>query len=122
MRMSCVRLEDRAAIGAAASRLARKLGFGERACWEIEISVQELASNIVRHAGHGTLELRWLEHYFEIIAIDHGPGIPKEAVEASHTSPRGLGAIRRLMHELEINSAESGGTCIRARRYLDRTL
>lgn len=120
MRMSCAHLEDRAAISAAASRFARNIGFGERACWEIGISVQELVSNIVRHAGRGTLELRWIDQCLEIVAVDEGPGIPDEVVAASSTSQHGLGALRRLMHELEILSTRPGGTYVRARRYRDK--
>lgn len=120
LRMSCDCLGDRAAIAAAAIRFARRLGFGQRACWEIGISVQELVSNMVRHAGRGQLEIQANSRGLEIIATDQGPGIPSELIAASETSPRGLGAIRRLMHEIEIDTAVPGGTRIRARRFLDR--
>jgi anti-sigma regulatory factor (Ser/Thr protein kinase) len=118
--MRCTHLEDRAAIGAAATSFARRLGFDERACWEIGISVQELVSNIVRHAGGGQLELHAKERAIEIIATDAGPGIPPAMIAASQTSQRGLGALRRLMHELQFESLVPQGTRILARRFLDR--
>ena len=120
VRMSCTRLEDRAAISAVALSYAQRMGFAQRACWEIGIVVQELVSNLVRHAGGGYLELRASGGCLEVTATDSGPGIPAAVVAASGESLRGLGAVRRLMHEVQIDSAASGGTCIRARHYLDR--
>ncbi|MFO0577359.1 MAG: ATP-binding protein [Polyangia bacterium] len=125
VRMSCTRLEDRAAIGVAAFQFARRMGFGLRACREIETCVQELVSNIVRHAGRGSLELRSstgaARPHLEVLAVDDGPGIPAEAVAASEASQHGLGALRRLMHELEISDASPRGARVRACRYLDRS-
>lgn len=125
VRMSCTRLEDRAAIGVAAFRFARRMGFSQRACREIETCVQELVSNIVRHAGRGYLELRSItgapRQHLEVWAVDDGPGIPAEAVAASETSQHGLGALRRLMHELEVGTAVPHGARVRACRYLDRS-
>lgn len=122
--MNCTRLQDRAAIGVAAFQFARRMGFSPRACREIEICVQELVSNIVRHAGQGYLELRAVtgpaRHHLELWAVDEGPGIPAEAVAASETSQHGLGALRRLMDELEIGTAVPRGARVRACRYLDR--
>lgn len=120
LRLRCVRLADRAAISATALRFARRLGFDERASWEIGISVQELASNMIRHAGGGYLEIDVGEHWLEILATDAGPGIPEVKLKESETSTRGLGAIRRLMHELEVSALASGGARVRARRYMDR--
>ena len=120
LRLHCARLEDRVAISAAAIRFARRIGFTPRACWEIGITVQELVSNLVRHAGGGYLELQPSPCFLDVIAIDRGPGIPEVKVRESATSERGLGAVRRLMHELEICCAETTGTQVRARRYMDR--
>lgn len=96
------------------------MGFDRNACWEIGISVQELVSNVIRHGGRGYLELTCSGQCLEVIAVDCGPGIPPAVIEASKSSLRGLGAIRRLMHELEISRAEPSGTCVRARRYVNR--
>lgn len=120
LRMSCVRLEDRAGIGVKAFIFARRMGFDQRACWEIGIAVQELVSNIVRHAGGGFLELYAGRGVMEVIATDHGPGIPVAVIDQGAAWPRGLGAVKRLMHELEIDSNPDAGTCIRARRFTER--
>lgn len=121
LRLQCQRLVDRAALSVAAFRFTRQLGFDQRACWEICIAVQELASNMIRHAGGGALELFSGGRFVDVIATDSGPGIPEAAARGSADSRRGLGAVHRLMHELEIASVPSGGARVRARRYMDRT-
>ena len=118
--LRCVRLADRAAISALAQRYAIRLGFDERASWEIGISVQELASNLIRHAGGGYIEIAAKDEWLEVIAVDTGPGISARTLKESETSLRGLGAIRRLMHELEVSTPAEGGARVRARRYKDR--
>jgi anti-sigma regulatory factor (Ser/Thr protein kinase) len=119
LRMPCVRLEDRAGIAVSAFKFARRMGFDQRACWEIGIAVQELASNIVRHAGGGHVELHAGAGVLEVIAIDAGPGIPPSIIAERESWVRGLGAVKRLMHELEINSATLEGTRICAKRYME---
>jgi anti-sigma regulatory factor (Ser/Thr protein kinase) len=102
--------------------MAHRMGFEQRACWEIGIVVQELVSNIVRHASRGYLELSVHPDYLEVTAVDRGPGIPPAVIAASESSQHGLGAIRRLMHTLEISSPAEGGTLVRTRRLLGRKL
>lgn len=129
----CTRMEDRAGIAARAFGFARQLGFDQRSCWEICIAVQELVSNLVRHAGGGDIELRAGLGLIEIIATDSGPGIPMSVLQDSESWARGLGAVRRLMHEVEISTTGDAvaikqlgllhcevGTRILARRYLER--
>lgn len=133
MRIRCTRMEDRSGIAARAFGFARQLGFDQRSCWEISIAVQELVSNLVRHAGGGDVELRAGLGQMEVIATDTGPGIPLPILQERHSWARGLGAVRRLMHEMEITTSgdpdrikELGfvrcevGTRILARRYLER--
>ena len=67
VRMSCIHLEDRAGIGLRAFHFARKMGFSPRACWEIGIVVQELGSNVVRHAGGGHITLDDLRRYDAVV-------------------------------------------------------
>jgi len=120
--MPCAHLEDRTAIGKVAFDLAQRMGFDQRACWEIGIVVQELVSNIVRHAGGGYLELQAHPNYLEVTAVDRGPGIPLGVFSASANSQHGLGAIRRLTHHVELSSPADGGTRLLARRDLGRKL
>jgi len=133
LRMRCSRMEDRAGIAALAFNFARQLGFDQRSCWEVCIVVQELVSNLVRHAQGGDIELRSGLGLLEVRATDSGPGIPLAVLQDRHRWARGLGAVQRLMHELEIGtvgdpthlaalgmSSRDGGTCILARRYLEK--
>ena len=122
MRVRCARLEDRAAIGGVAIELAHGLGFDQRACWEIGIVVQELVSNLVRHASGGYLELQTDPQYLEVTATDKGPGIPPAVLVAAEHSQHGLGAIRRLMHKPEVSPPPEGGTRVVVRRELGRRL
>lgn len=133
--MPCARMEDRAGLAARAINFARLMGFEQRACWEIGIVVQELVSNLVRHGGGGRLEIHAKSGAIEVIALDSGPGIPFQVLQARESWSRGLGAVRRFMHDLEIftsdaqdvrirlsqgNRDATTGTRILARRYLGR--
>lgn len=128
-------MEDRAGVAARAIHFARLMGFEQRACREIGIAVQELASNLVRHGGGGHLEIHARPDAIEVIAVDSGPGIPFQVLQARESWSRGLGAVRRFMHDLEIFTSDaqdvhirlsqgnrdvSTGTRIRVRRYLER--
>lgn len=119
LHLSCVRLEDRIAHGVAVVKFALCMGFNAQASWEIGIAAQELVSNVIRHAGGGRLELRANGRALELVATDRGPGIPQAVLAAKSEWPRGLGAVHRLMHEIEIESA-GAGTRVCARRYLRR--
>jgi anti-sigma regulatory factor (Ser/Thr protein kinase) len=111
LRMPCVRMEDRTGIAARAIAFARGIGFDQRACWEIGIVVQELAANIVRYAGGGHVELHAGPGLVEVISIDAGPGIPTQVMATQEFWSRGLGAVRRLMHELVIDTRYESGDC-----------
>jgi len=63
----------------AVQMLAKQRGLGEAAASNAGIVVTELANNLVRHAGEGSLALRWETapgaEALEIVAIDRGPGM-----------------------------------------------
>src|ERR1700683_860713 len=102
-----------------ARQIARELGFGEQASEEIVLVVAELASNLVKHAGHGALSLRPLNHGesigIEVETEDRGPGMRnvEEAFEDGYSTGGGLGyglgTVNRLMDELEISSTAALG-------------
>jgi anti-sigma regulatory factor (Ser/Thr protein kinase) len=112
----------------AVQQLAKLRGLGETAAHNAGIVVTELAHNLVRHAGEGSLALRWQGapgcEALEVVALDRGPGmadIEKCMVDGYSTrgSPgTGLGAIRRLSDEFDIHSTPGNGTAIVARFYL----
>ncbi len=137
LRASCAHPTDHVVVGQLARKFARELGFDERGASEIAISAAELVSNAVRHARFGTLELRELGEPrpgVEIVVRDEGPGIPspdlavvdgwsRGAPLAPDARPSqgtgcGLGAVRRLTDDTEIQSAPSR-TIVIARRYID---
>jgi len=112
----------------AARRLTRELGFTTAHGEEIVLAVAELASNVVRHAGYGTLIFRPLDSGgrigIEVEAEDHGPGIKdiEQAFTDGYSSAEGfgygLGTVNRLMDELEITSTAALGTRILCRRWI----
>ena len=117
------------------TEIARDTGFDERATWEIGITVSELATNITRHAGSGSVTIRPTNEPapgLEIIAADNGGGIDdvSAALRDDFSGGRqltgnvppavrgglgtGLGAVDRFMDELQIDSAPGRGTVVRA--------
>ncbi len=114
----------------AAKELAAVLGFDEKACEEVSLAVSELASNLVKHAGGGTLQLTPLTSEgrigIRIESIDTGPGIAdvEQAVADGFSTASGLGyglgAVNRLMDTLDITSRQepSAGTRIVCTRWI----
>jgi len=108
--------------------LARERGLGETATGNASIVVTELVNNIVRHAGEGSVALRWQGakgcEALEIVVLDRGPGMADiEKCMADGYSTRGspgtgLGAVRRLSDEFDLQSSPGKGTAIVSRFYL----
>lgn len=104
--------------------MARDLGFLQNGCSMIELVISELASNILRYAGSGTISVKAIDNGIEIVSKDQGPGIEniEEALKGAKKSVKGLGiglaGVRRMMDELEIFS-ENGNTVI-ARKLLNK--
>ena len=108
--------------------LAKRNGLGEAAAHNAGIVVTELANNLVRHAGEGSVSLRWQDaggtEALEVVALDKGPGMADiEKCMADGYSTRsspgtGLGAVRRLSDEFDIHSTPGKGTAIVSRFYL----
>ena len=124
--------EGRDAIEAtqAAKAMGKALGFGARATEEVAIAVSELAGNLVKHARRGRLTLAPLHQDdragMQIESQDSGPGITdvEQALNDGYSTAGslgyGLGAVNRLMDEMEIKSSpgKGGGTHIVCRRWL----
>lgn len=119
---------------------AKKIGFSEKEIEEISIVVTELGENLITHeAISGEILYSAIMEVdrkgIEIISIDKGPGIANiEAVmEDGYSSKKslgiGLGAVKRLMNEISIESTTKNlssiyfsekvpGTKIITRKYL----
>ena len=120
-------LECRAASNAA-KRLARNIGFGSVACEEISVVASELASNVVRHAGGGEITASPVEGPgktgIQIFAEDQGPGIVdvelalKDGYSTAGGLGVGLGAVNRLMDELQFSSGRHGGLRVVCQRWI----
>ena len=118
---------------AAARETATNVGFDPQIGEEIVLVVTELATNLVRHAGAGDLLFQPLAESgragIQIESRDRGPGIGN--VERAFTDGYstasgpgyGLGAVNRLMDELDIApSSEDGiGAHITCRRWVRET-
>ena len=113
--------------GARARTVAAALGFPLPACEEIALAMTELATNLVKHAHGGTLTLTPLADgprvALEIESRDQGPGIANveqalgDRFSTAGTRGTGLGAVNRLMDELDITSRRGSGTRIVCRRW-----
>jgi serine/threonine-protein kinase RsbT len=132
--------EDSYWCSARGKKVALSLGFDTQAAWAVAITISELLSNAIKFAGAGTLSLVALHDPrpgLEIRMADEGPGL--EDFQASlrdgysegkdlsdpeqHVWPRrglgaGLGAVKRLMDELEAIHPEEGGLVVIARKFL----
>jgi anti-sigma regulatory factor (Ser/Thr protein kinase) len=108
--------------------MAAALGFAPQACEEIALAMTELATNLIKHARGGRLVIAPLVEGgrtgLEIQSNDDGPGIAdvEQAIgdrfSTTGTRGTGLGAVNRLMDELEIASRYGRGTRIVCRKWL----
>jgi anti-sigma regulatory factor (Ser/Thr protein kinase) len=104
--------------------LAEEIGMEERDRGTVAIAVTELATNIVKHAGSGSMVCERLAangtQGIRVLAFDKGPGIRnissalQDGYSTAGTSGNGLGAVRRLSTSFDIYSAPERGTCIMA--------
>ena len=107
-----------------AAEFAQDMQLGEVRSGAVALAATEMATNLVKHAGNGTLLLQRIQENgssgLRLIAIDKGPGIPDvtRALQDGHSTAgsmgTGLGAVRRVSDIFEIYSATGVGTLIRA--------
>ena len=112
----------------AAKAMASGIGFDDLACEEIALCVTELATNLVVHAGGGTLTLTSIVDGgrvgMQVVSLDTSPGIPDvERAMADGFSTagglgHGLGTVNRLMDEFDIASVPARGTSIVCKRWV----
>ncbi|WP_224011702.1 ATP-binding protein, partial [Paraburkholderia tropica] len=102
-----------------AAQAAHLAGLDETRAGRLAIVLTEAATNILKHAGHGELLVRALDHGVELIALDRGPGMSDvhAALADGHstagTPGTGLGAIRRLSDQFSLWSQPGHGTVLR---------
>jgi anti-sigma regulatory factor (Ser/Thr protein kinase) len=112
-------------------KLADALGFDETRSGQLAIVITEAATNILKHAGHGTLYISQAQTDaapgVDVVALDEGPGIADfatsaiDGVSTAGTAGTGLGALRRQSDEFDVYSARGKGTAFFMRLWRDAT-
>lgn len=116
-------IKDDSQVGAArraVHRFASRAGFREEQLSDLDIVVQEMATNAVRYATSGGC-LHWREapgdgHGIELVYEDKGPGIYdldralRDGVSTGGSLGTGFGAMRRLLDEFDAFSVPKGTT------------
>lgn len=128
-----VEVQDELDVGRArraATALCQGAGFSKLDAAYVTTSVSELAHNLVRHAGGGTIILRLQasgdEQWIEVVAEDHGPGIADIALamQDGYSTAGGLGSglpgVRRMMDDFGIASTPHVCTRVTARKWATR--
>jgi anti-sigma regulatory factor (Ser/Thr protein kinase) len=90
----------------------------------IGVVVQEMARNLVIHAGGGELLYYQDDSRLELLAVDRGPGMVDvarclaDSYSSKGTMGAGLGAISRLSDRFDIYSQPERGTVVLAQFHL----
>ncbi len=110
----------RAAVG-----LAQAHGFDEEDAGRVALVVTELATNLLKHGGGGTLLVGSYEDAtgagIECVALDKGPGMAdvgasmRDGHSTAGSPGTGLGAVARGSQVMDVYSAPGLGTAILAR-------
>jgi len=106
---------------------AAQAGFSVTDVTRIVTAASELARNVFKYAGEGVLRWRQLEENgrvgLELVFVDQGPGIAdiQLALQEGYSTGAGLGlglpGAKRLMDELDIQSAVGRGTTITLKKW-----
>jgi len=122
---------DSVAAAQEARRLSVAAGFATEGGEEIALAAMELATNLLKHAGKGTMKLSTVASGerigIEIEARDLGPGIAdiEQAFEDGYSTAGslgyGMGTVNRLADEIEVSSTMDSGTVIVCRRWVKST-
>jgi anti-sigma regulatory factor (Ser/Thr protein kinase) len=123
-----VRVEHPSQIGEArrlVRRLAAAAGLDVTDGGRAAIVATELATNLLLHAGGGSLIARALRPPegtgVEILSVDRGPGIGdvgaalRDGFSTGTTQGNGLGAVRRLSQRFDVDSLPGKGTVVFSR-------
>lgn len=111
----------------AVREVANALGFGLTDTTRIVTAASELARNIVKYAGEGTMSMRSIDAAvgtgLELEFSDRGPGIADvaQAMAEGFSTTGGLGmglpGARKLMDDLQIESRVGRGTRVVIRKW-----
>jgi anti-sigma regulatory factor (Ser/Thr protein kinase) len=120
---------DAAAARRGGQKLAAALGFGETRGGQLAIVITEAATNILKHAGEGTVYIGPAQAGgavgIDVVAIDAGPGIAdlatslRDGVSSAGTAGTGLGALQRQADEFDVYSPRDKGAAFFMRLWRD---
>jgi anti-sigma regulatory factor (Ser/Thr protein kinase) len=107
-----------------AAVFAEQAHLGERERGSLSIVATEMTTNVIKHAGNGTMIVESVSENgssgVRILGLDRGPGIRdlsealRDGYSTSGTPGNGLGAIKRLSSEFDIYTAPGFGTAVLA--------
>ena len=108
-------------------QLAAELGFGLSDQALIATAISELARNILQYAKRGELIIGIAHNGgrkgIDVVALDHGPGIPdpEKAMRDGYSTGSGLGlglpGTRRIMDEFELDTEVGRGTRVAVKKW-----
>ncbi|WP_404430539.1 anti-sigma regulatory factor [Sutcliffiella horikoshii] len=107
--------------------IAISMGFNYIDQVRITTAISELARNVIKYAGSGTVSIEVIHKYapgLSVIVVDNGPGIPSigKAMEDGYSTSDSLGAglpgVKRMMDEFMIDSVMEQGTRIEVVKWL----
>ena len=121
-----VAVPDATAVGTArrmAIAAAERAGHAEPVVGRVALVATELATNLARHGGGGSLIVQEsrADRALELLAVDRGPGIAslaealRDGFSTGGTGGTGLGAVHRVADEADVLSAPGSGTIVLAR-------
>lgn len=99
-----------------ALRLARRRGFPASAQARVDLVIAELATNVIRHARHGSVTITSSEEMpgcITIECVDRGPGMELPARPSGKGLGLGLASVAELADSVDITSEPGHGTCVR---------
>jgi anti-sigma regulatory factor (Ser/Thr protein kinase) len=107
-----------------AAGYAERANLGERERGSLAIVVTEIATNLLKHAGSGTIVLEAVAENgssgVRVLGLDKGTGIRdltnalRDGYSTAGTGGSGLGAIKRLSNPFDIYTAPGLGTAVLA--------
>jgi anti-sigma regulatory factor (Ser/Thr protein kinase) len=126
--MKSVGVNDQSGVAEArraATDLAQRVGFNETDTGKLALVATELSTNLVKHGSGGEILVSTYEDSesqgIEILALDKGAGMSNVAAcledgySSAGTAGRGLGAVVRQSHFVDIGSWPGVGTAVLAR-------
>jgi anti-sigma regulatory factor (Ser/Thr protein kinase) len=126
--MKSVGVNDQSGVAEArraATDLAQRVGFTETDKGKLALVATELSTNLVKHGSGGEILVGTYEDNesqgIEILALDKGAGMSNVAAcledgySSAGTAGRGLGAVIRQSHFVDIGSWPGVGTAVLAR-------